>query len=44
MTYATTLGQLKATAYSTKTIKQELRDNLIDRLKKRQKVFEGIIA
>jgi magnesium chelatase subunit I len=37
-----TLGQLKASGYAAKTIKQELRDNLIDRLRKKQRVFDGI--
>ncbi len=37
-----TLGELKATGYQPKSIKQELRDNLIQRLQKKEKVFEGI--
>lgn len=37
-----TLGQLKATGYQSKSIKQELRDNLIKRLKNKEQVFEGI--
>ncbi len=37
-----TLGQLKSSGYKTKTIKDELRQNLIDRLRKKQTVFEGI--
>lgn len=37
-----TLGALKATGYQPKSIKQELRDNLIDRLHKKEQVFEGI--
>ena len=36
------LGQLKSSGYKTKTIKDELRQNLIDRLRKKQTVFEGI--
>jgi magnesium chelatase subunit I len=36
------LGQLKSSGYKTKTIKEELRQNLIDRLRKKQTVFEGI--
>lgn len=37
-----TLAELKATGYKPKPIKQELRDNLIVKLKQKQKVFEGI--
>lgn len=39
-----TLGALKKSGYQTKSIKQELRDNLIQQLKKNQKTFEGIIG
>lgn len=38
----TTLGQLKASGYQSKSIKQELRTNLIEKLKKKENVFEGI--
>ncbi len=38
----TTLGQLKAAGYQSKTIKEELRANLIDKLKKKETAFEGI--
>ncbi|NBA85116.1 magnesium chelatase [Emticicia sp. CRIBPO] len=37
-----TLGQLIAQGYQSKSIKQELRDNLIEKLKAGQNVFEGI--
>lgn len=37
-----TLGELRKSGYSPKTVKQELRDNLIEKLKKKEKVFEGI--
>ncbi len=37
-----TLGELKASGYQPKSVKQELRDNLIQRLQDRQSVFEGI--
>lgn len=40
----TTLGQLKASGYKPKSIKQELRDNLVGILQQRKKVFEGIIG
>ncbi|MBK9328626.1 MAG: magnesium chelatase [Sphingobacteriales bacterium] len=39
-----TLGQLKKSGYQTKSIKQELRDNLIQKLQKKEKAFEGIIG
>jgi len=37
-----TLGELKSSGYKSKTIKEELRENLIEKLKKKQSVFEGI--
>ncbi len=37
-----TLGELKATGYTPKSIKQELRDNLIVKLRNKEQVFEGI--
>jgi magnesium chelatase subunit I len=37
-----TLGQLKAVGFKSRSIKEELRENLIDRLKNKQNVFEGI--
>ena len=39
-----TLGELKKSGYQPKSIKQELRDNLIERLRKRETVFEGVIG
>lgn len=36
------LGQLKASGYSTKSIKDELRDNLRERLRTGQDSFEGV--
>ena len=39
-----TLGQLKKSGYIPKTIKQELRDNLIAKLQKGEKIFDGIIG
>ena len=38
----TTLGQLKASGYEPKTVKQELRDNLIAKLRNKEEVFPGI--
>lgn len=37
-----TLGKLKAAGYQPKTIKEELRANLIAKLRKKENVFEGI--
>jgi magnesium chelatase subunit I len=37
-----TLGELKASGYQPKSIKEELRTNLIQKLKNKEKVFEGI--
>lgn len=38
----TTLAQLKSSGYKSKSIKQELRENLIEKLRKKENVFEGI--
>lgn len=40
----TNLGQLKASGYIPKSIKGEIRKNLIKKLKNKEKVFEGIIG
>ena len=37
-----TLGELKAAGYTPKSVKDELRDNLIDKLRKKEPTFEGI--
>ncbi|MHA7130456.1 P-loop NTPase family protein [Algoriphagus namhaensis] len=37
-----TLGQLKASGYTPKSIKEELRDNLIQKIRAKENVFEGI--
>lgn len=37
-----TLGQLKASGYTPKSIKEELRENLILKIKRKENVFEGI--
>ncbi len=39
-----TLGDLKKIKYTPKSIKAELRDNLVDKLKRKEKIFEGIIG
>ena len=38
----TTLGELKASGYISKTIKEELRANLIEKLQKKENPFSGI--
>ena len=39
-----TLGALRATDYQSRSIKEELRENLIAKLKAKEKVFDGIIG
>jgi magnesium chelatase subunit I len=39
-----TLGDLKKSGYRSKTIKEELRDNLIEKIKKKEVIFKGIIG
>ena len=39
-----TLGDLKGSGYKSKSIKDEIRDNLIGRLQGNQTSFEGIIG
>ena len=39
-----TLGQLKAAGYVSRTVKQELRENLIKKLKNKEEVFPGIFG
>lgn len=44
MTKPTTLGELKKQGYTYKSVKDELRSNLIVKIKKKENVFEGIIG
>jgi magnesium chelatase subunit I len=39
-----TLGELQASAYQPKTVKEELRDNLIAKMKQGEQLFPGIIG
>ena len=39
-----TLGELKASQWKSQSVKEELRNNLISRLKKEEPVFEGILG
>ena len=40
----TTLGELKAAGYKSRSIKEELRENLIRKLQKKETIFEGILG
>jgi magnesium chelatase subunit I len=42
MNYPKTIKELKASGYKSKSIKEELRENLIQKLRKKETVFEGI--
>ncbi len=44
MNYSKTLGELKETGYQPKSIKEELRSNLIQKLKNKETVFDGILG
>ncbi|WP_116126891.1 sigma 54-interacting transcriptional regulator [Lewinella sp. IMCC34183] len=44
MAQAKTLGELKASGYTPRSVKQELRENLIQRLRDKEEVFPGIIG
>jgi len=39
-----TLGQLRETGYTTRTVKQEIRANLLDRLRSGEPAFPGIVG
>src|SRR5574343_823208 len=39
-----TLGQLKASGYKPKSVKQEIRENLIQKIRDKENPFEGIIG
>jgi len=39
-----TLGELKKSGYKSRSVKEELRENLIAKLKKGEKIFEGILG
>ena len=44
MQRATTLGELKAAGYQSVSVKDEMRANLICKLKRREKLFPGIVG
>jgi len=39
-----TLGQLKAAGYKSKSIKEEVRSNLINKLKSKEEIYSGIMG
>ena len=39
-----TLGELKKSGYKPRSVKEELRENLIKKLKNGEQVFEGILG
>jgi len=41
---AKTVGELKSSHYQSRSVKQEMRDNLIDRLRRKEPIFPGIIG
>ncbi len=44
MSHPKTLGELRASGYTSRSVKQELRENLIKKLKAKEEVFPGIIG
>lgn len=44
MNHIKTLGELKAIGYESRSLKEELRDNLIKKLQSGEKVFDGVIG
>ncbi|HMB33163.1 MAG TPA: magnesium chelatase [Methylomirabilota bacterium] len=44
MTKPSTVGELRASGYTSKSVKQELRDNLVTRLKADAPLFPGIVG
>jgi magnesium chelatase subunit I len=44
ITKINTLGELKKSGYKSRTIKDEIRENLVERLKNNQNSFDGIIG
>ena len=44
MTQARTVGELRSAGYTSKSVKQEMRDNLIARLKRGEAFLPGIVG
>ena len=44
MNKSQTLGELKASGYATRSVKDEMRANLIEKLKRGERLFQGILG
>ncbi len=44
MKKAKTLGELKKSGYKSRSVKDELRDNLIEKLRNKEEIFKGILG
>ena len=44
MRFPRTLGALRSSGYRSRTVKQELRENLLSRLRRREPVFAGLVG
>src|SRR5579862_9968812 len=44
MTLAKTLGELRESGYQTRSVKAEMRNNLIEKIRNRENLFPGIIG
>ncbi len=44
MKKAKTLGELKKSGYKSRSVKDELRENLIEKLRKKEEIFKGILG
>src|SRR5580692_5805856 len=44
ITKITTLGQLKKAGYKRKSVKEEIRENLVSKLKNKEQTFPGIVG
>ena len=44
MSKAKTLGELKKSGYTSRSIKEELRENLISKMQNKEKIFKGILG
>ncbi len=44
MNTARTLGELKTSGYAARSVKEEMRANLIEKLKSGEKLFKGVLG
>jgi magnesium chelatase subunit I len=44
MTKAKTLGELKSSGYKTRSVKDEMRENLIEKLRSGERLFKGVLG